>query len=70
MCSAIHPPSRAITLAMRRAKHFLPSSAFPPYPLPKLQISRLRGKWTMYFCSALQGQGTSSRRSPESVISG
>src|ERR1039457_3043038 len=30
MCSASHPSSRAITEAMRRAKHFLPSSAFPP----------------------------------------
>ena len=30
MCSAIQPSSRAMTLAMRRAKHFLPSSALPP----------------------------------------
>ena len=30
MCSAIQPSSRAITEAIRRAKHFLPSSALPP----------------------------------------
>ena len=30
MCSAIQPSSRAITEAMRSAKHFLPSSALPP----------------------------------------
>ena len=30
MCSAIHPSSRAMTLAIRRARHFLPSSALPP----------------------------------------
>ena len=30
MCSASQPSSRAITDAMRSAKHFLPSSAFPP----------------------------------------
>ena len=30
MCSANQPSSRAITLAIRRAKHFLPSRALPP----------------------------------------
>ena len=30
MCSANQPSSRAITEAMRRAKHFLPSRALPP----------------------------------------
>ena len=30
MCSASQPSSRAIVEAMRRAKHFLPSSALPP----------------------------------------
>ena len=30
MCSASQPSSRAITLAIRSAKHFLPSSALPP----------------------------------------
>ena len=30
MCSAIQPSSRAITEAIRRAKHFLPSRALPP----------------------------------------
>src|SRR5580658_9651831 len=34
MCSAIQPSSRAMLLAIRRAKHFLPSSALPPYPEP------------------------------------
>ena len=34
MCSASQPSSRAITEAIRSAKHFLPSSAFPPYPEP------------------------------------
>jgi hypothetical protein len=30
MCSASQPPSRAMTEAMRSAKHFLPSRALPP----------------------------------------
>ena len=30
MCSAIHPSSRAMVEAMRRAKHFLPRRALPP----------------------------------------
>ena len=30
MCSASQPSSRAMTEAMRRAKHFLPSRALPP----------------------------------------
>ena len=30
MCSASQPSSWAIVEAMRSAKHFLPSSAFPP----------------------------------------
>ncbi len=34
MCSASHPSSRAIFEAIRSAKHFLPSSALPPYPDP------------------------------------
>ena len=56
MCSAIQPSSRACTDAIRRAWHFLPSSALPPYPEPNDQISRVSGKWQMYLCSALQGQ--------------
>src|SRR3954470_16568908 len=44
MCSASQPSSRAITDAIRSAKHFLPSSALPPYPEPKDQISRVSGK--------------------------
>ena len=30
MCSASQPSSRAITDAIRSAKHFFPSSALPP----------------------------------------
>ncbi len=30
MCSAIQPSSRAITPAIRRAKHFLPNRLLPP----------------------------------------
>ena len=30
MCSAIQPSSRAMTEAIRSAKHFLPSRALPP----------------------------------------
>ncbi len=44
MCSAIQPSSRACTDAMRNAWHFFPSSAFPPYPDPYDQISRVSGK--------------------------
>ena len=60
MCSASQPSSRAITDAMRSAKHFLPSSALPPYPEPYDQISRVSGKCTMYLLSASQGHGTSA----------
>src|SRR4051794_38992964 len=60
MCSAIQPSSRAMTDAIRSAKHFFPSSALPPYPDPNDQISRVSGKWTMYLLSALHGHGTSS----------
>src|ERR671923_46564 len=64
MCSASQPSSRAITLAMRSAKHFLPSSALPPYPEPYDQISRVSGKWTMYLLSGLHGHGTSTTPAP------
>ena len=60
MCSASQPSSRAITDAMRSAKHFLPSSALPPYPDPYDMISRLSGKCTMYLFSASHGHGTSA----------
>ena len=30
ICSASHPSSRAMTEAIRKAKHFLPKRAFPP----------------------------------------
>src|SRR4051812_13452527 len=59
MCSASQPSSRAITEAIRRAKHFLPSRALPPYPEPYDQISRVSGKWTMYLLSESHGHGTS-----------
>ena len=58
MCSASQPSSRAMTEAMRSAKHFLPSRALPPYPEPYDQISRVSGKCTMYLVS-LHGQATS-----------
>ena len=35
---------RAITEAIRKAKHFFPRSAFPPYPLPNDQMLRSSGK--------------------------
>ena len=59
MCSASQPSSRAMTEAMRSAKHFLPSSALPPYPDPYDQISRVSGKCVMYLVVALHGQGES-----------
>ena len=55
MCSASQPSSRAITEAIRSAKHFLPRSALPPYPDPYDQISRVSGKWTIHFSSLLHG---------------
>src|ERR1017187_6805494 len=58
ICPPIQPSSRAMLEAMRSAKLFLPSSAFPPYPDPYDQISRVSGKCTMYF-SLLQGHTTS-----------
>src|SRR3954471_11571742 len=60
MCSANQPSSRAMTDAIRNAKHFLPNNALPPYPDPNDQISRLSGKWTMYLLSGLHGHGTSA----------
>src|SRR5919204_1992795 len=59
MCSASQPSSRAITDAMRSARHFLPSSALPPYPDPYDQISRVSGKCTIHF-SLLHGHVTST----------
>ena len=56
MCSAIQPSSRAITLAILRAKHFLPSSEFPPYPLPNDFTLRSSGRWAMSTLSGLHGQ--------------
>src|SRR3954468_12331433 len=58
MCSANQPSSRAMTEAILNAKHFLPNNALPPYPDPYDQISRVSGKWEMYFVW-LQGQATS-----------
>ncbi len=55
MCSASQPSSRAITDAIRNARHFLPSRALPPYPEPYDQISRVSGKCTIHFSSGLQG---------------
>src|SRR3954469_1265166 len=60
MCSANQPSSRAMTDAIRSAKHFLPSKALPPYPDPYDQISRVSGKCTMYLLSGLHGHGTSA----------
>src|SRR3954463_6306371 len=48
MCSAIHPCCCPRKLAIRSARHFLPSSAFPPYPEPIDQIVLSYGKWQMY----------------------
>ncbi len=67
MCSASQPWSRAMTLAMRSAKHFLPNSALPPYPDPYDMISRVSGKWTMYLCSLLHGHGTSASPSASGI---
>ncbi len=47
MCSANHPSLRACHDAMRSARHFLPSSALPPYALPTLQIVLSSGKCRM-----------------------
>src|SRR5918994_1154539 len=66
MCSASQPSSRAITEAIRRAKHFFPSRALPPYPEPNDQISRASGKCAMYF-SSLQGHGTSPTPSTSGI---
>ena len=60
MCSAIQPSRRATAEAMRRARHFLPSRALPPYPDPYDQIVFSCGKWLMYFCSiGAHGQSAS-----------
>src|SRR5262249_9293339 len=58
-CSASQPCARPMLEAMRSARHFLPSSAFPPYPLPKDQMAFSSVNWTMYLCCWLHGQGTS-----------
>src|SRR6266540_6333959 len=74
MCSASQPSSRAMTDAIRSAKHFLPNKAFPPYPDPYDQISRVSGKWTIHFSSGLHGHGTSaipgSRGAPSECMHG
>lgn len=51
ICSASHPSSRAMTEAIRKAKHFFPNNALPPYPEPYDQISRVSGKCEIYFFS-------------------
>ena len=66
MCSASQPSSCAIAEAIRRAKHFFPSRALPPYPEPNDQISRASGKCAMYF-SSLHGHGTSSTPSTSGI---
>src|SRR6218665_4151260 len=69
MCSASHPSSRAMTLAMRRAQHFLARMALPPYPEPSDHTSRESGNCTMYLVS-LHGHTTSSRDRPRPSTSG
>src|SRR6218665_4176572 len=69
MCSASHPSSRAMTLAMRRAQHFLARMALPPYPDPYDHTSRESGNCTMYLVS-LHGHTTSSRDRPRPSTSG
>ena len=59
MCSASQPSSRAMTEAIRSARHFLPSKALPPYPEPNDQISRVSGKCTIHLSLSLHGQATS-----------
>src|ERR1700722_11323596 len=59
ICSANHPSSFPIFDAILNAKHFFPSRALPPYPLPYDQIDRSSGKWTIHRLAGLQGQGTS-----------
>jgi len=56
MCSAIQPSSRAMFDAIRSAKHFLPSSEFPPYPLPYDFTLRSSGKCASNTFSGLHGQ--------------
>src|SRR3954470_1142378 len=67
MCSANQPSSRAMTDAIRSAKHFLPNNALPPYPDPYDQISRVSGKWTMYLFSASHGHATSAAPSTSGI---
>src|SRR5262249_19960839 len=64
MCSASQPSSRAWTDAILSAWHFFPSNAFPPYPEPKDQISRVSGKWQIYLCSELHGHDASCSLGP------
>ena len=61
MCSASQPSRRACQEAMRRAWHFLPRSALPPYPEPTLQISLSSGKWRI---SRRSGERSASEWSP------
>ncbi len=56
MCSASQPSSLAMRDAIRRAKHFFPSSEFPPYPLPNDTMLLWSGMWAMSVRSGLHGQ--------------
>ncbi|OHS96123.1 hypothetical protein TRFO_37740 [Tritrichomonas foetus] len=60
ICSASHPSSLPILEPIRSAKHFLPRSAFPPYPEPNDKISRVSGKCVIYVFSGLHGHATFS----------
>ena len=60
MCSASQWSSRAMTEAIRRAKHFLPSRAIVAVARAVgPDLSGLKGKWTMYLFSSSHGHGTS-----------
>ena len=63
MCSASQPWLLAMALPSLRARHFLPSREFPPYPDPKLKISSVSGLWAMISLSGLHGHSTLGEKS-------
>ena len=62
MCSAIQPSSRPSALASRSARHFLPSSALPPYPDPTDQTAFSSGKCMMNRRSGLRSPSECRQR--------
>ncbi len=67
MCSASQPSLWPCQEAMRKARHFLPSNALPPYPEPTDQMVLSSGKWQMKRRSGSQSRTACTPRLKSSL---